>query len=123
MMFGWIPLIGPIVDGIVSIFSKWQDTSLGKYKVDGSVDIETIKASTAIVEATKDDIGIRIMRDALLIFPVAQSCLVGWDTIVALHWPQLMFHVAPYPPSLAYLPFAAATFLLGNIAVNAWRRK
>lgn len=122
-MLGWIPLIGPIIDGIVSIFTKYQDTSLGKYTVDGKVDVAAMKASTTIIEATKDDIGIRILRDTLLIFPVAWSGLVGWDTIVAKHWPHLMFHVVPYPPSLAYLPFAAATFLLGNIAVNAWRRK
>lgn len=122
-MFGWIPLIGPIIDGIVSMFNKYKDVEAIKYKTDGEVDIEGVKASAQIIEATKDDIGVRFMRDAALVFPVGWSALIGWDTIVAIRWPNLMFHVAPYPPNLEYIPYAALIFLFGNIGINAWKRK
>jgi len=122
-MLSWIPLIGPIIQGITSIFSKWQDTELGKYTIDGKVDVEAMKASTSIIDATRDDIGIRLIRDALLLPPVAWAGIVGWDTIVVRHWNWLYFEVPPYPPSLAYLPGAAFAFLLGNLALNVWRRK
>lgn len=122
-MFGWIPIIGPIIDGIVSIFSKYKDVELEKYKVDGQVDVETLKASTAIIESTKDDVGVRLARD-IVIFPVAiWSAIIGWDTIVAIRWPELKFMVEKYPDSVAYLPGAVLAFLLGNIGLNIWRRK
>lgn len=122
-MFGWIPLIGPIIDGIVSIFSKWQDTQLGKYKVNGEVDVQAMKASEGIIAATKDDIGVRISRD-LMIFPVSVwTSIISWDTIVAIRYPTLMFHVAPYPSSLEYLPYAVVTFLLGAVGLTIWGRK
>jgi len=119
----WIPLIGPIIQGIVSIFTGFQNTALGKYKVDGSVDIESIKASTAIIQATEDDVGIRILRDILILPPVIWAGIIGWDTIVAYEAPQLMFKVPVYPPSLSFLPYACMMFLLGNLALNTWRRK
>jgi hypothetical protein len=119
----WIPLIGPIIQGVVSIFTKQQDTSLAKYKAGVEADTEDAKTSARIIEATRDDISIRIMRDAVLITPVVWSALIGWDTIVAMRWPWLMFHVADYPPNVAYLPYAAIAFLLGNIGINAWKRR
>ena len=122
-MFGWIPIIGPIIDGVVHIFTKYEDTQLGKYTVDGKVDVESMKASTNIIEATKDDIGIRLLRDCAITMPVAWSALIGWDTIVAIRYPALMFHVAPYPESVQWLPYASLMFLLGNIGFNAWKRK
>jgi hypothetical protein len=122
-MFGWIPIIGPIIDGVVSIFSKWQDTKLGMYKVDGTVDVEAIKASTNIIEATKDDIGIRLARD-IIIFPTSiWAGLYAYDTLIAEHWPKYMWHVADFPEQVAYLPYAVITFLLGNIGLNIWRRR
>jgi hypothetical protein len=121
-MFGWIPIIGPIIDGIVRIFSKWQDTVLGKYTVDGKVDVVAMAASEGIIAATRDDIGVRLARD-LMIFPVCVwTTLISWDTIVAIRYPGYMFHVAPYPPALEYLPYAVVTFLLGAVGITTWKR-
>lgn len=122
-MFGWIPIIGPIIDGIVAIFSKYKDVEAIKYKTDGEVDIAGVKASAEIISATKDDIGVRLLRDAALTPPVVWSALIGWDTVVAYRWPDLMFHVPPYPPGVEYIPYAALVFLFGNIGINAWKRK
>lgn len=122
-MLGWIPLIGPVIDGLVSMFNKYKDVEAIKYKTDGEVSIEGVKASAQIIEATKDDIGIRILRDAALVFPVTWSALIGWDTIVAIKWPWLMFHVPPYPAGVEYIPYAALVFLFGNIGINAWKRR
>lgn len=122
-MLGWIPIIGPIIDGIVSIFNKYKDVEAIKYKTDGEVSIEGFKASANIIESTKDDIGIRFARD-IVCYPVAiWSALIGWDTIVVRRWPDLMFHVEKYPESVSYLPYAVLAFLLGNIGFNIWRRR
>ena len=118
-----IPLIGPLSQMISGIFGKWQDTKLGMYKTDGTVDVEGMKASENIIASTRDDIGVRLARD-LMLFPVcAWTSLISWDTIVAIRYPGLMFHVAPYPPALEYLPYAAVTFLLGAVGMTIWSRK
>jgi hypothetical protein len=83
------------------------------------------QASVQIIEATKDDIGLRLMRD-IICFPIAVWCfLVSWDTIVAeSSWNSWMFHVAGFDKtSVPYLPYAVLTFLLGNIGINMWSRK
>jgi hypothetical protein len=123
-MLSWIPLLGPIIQGIISIFTKWQDVKLDTLKTNRSSDIEEAKVSAQIIQTTQDDIGLRIMRD-LVCFPiVVWVALVSWDTIVALHYPDWMFHVAGFDRTSApYLPYAVITFLLGNIGINMWNRK
>lgn len=122
-MFGWIPIIGPIIDGIVSIFSKWQDTQLGKYTVDGKVDVEAMQASANIVQSEKDDIGVRLARD-IMIYPVCVwTAFISWDNIIVYKYPSLYWPVAPYPASVEYLPYAVVTFLLGAVGMTIWRRK
>jgi len=122
-MFGWIPVIGPIIDGIVHIFNKYEDTQLGKYKVDGTVDVAGMKASADIIASTKDDIGVRLARDLLLFPVIIWTDLIVWDKIVAIHYPHLVYGVALLPDAISYLPYAAVTFLLGNVGLIAWRRR
>lgn len=122
-MLGWIPVLGPVVEGIVSIFQKKMDTDVQKLTTNRTNDVEEAKVSASIIQMTNDSISLRIMRDAACFFPVLWSALIGWDTIVAIRFPDLMFHVADYPPNVAYLPYAALIFLLGNIGINTWKRK
>lgn len=122
-MFGWLPIIGPIIDGIVSIWKGYQQVDVAKYTVDGKVQVEAMQASANIIESTKDDIGIRIARD-ILIFPTCiWMALISWDTIMAIKYPFVMWHVEKYPDSVSYFPLAVITFLLGNQALNIWKRK
>jgi len=120
-MFGWIPILGPIIDGIVSIWKGAQNVEVVKYTTDGKVDIAAMQASNAIIQSTKDDIGIRILRDMALTPAIVWLMLVGWDTIMAEHWPSSMWHVASWPPSISYYPGLALGFLLGNIGLNIFR--
>ena len=123
MLLSWIPLVGPIIQGLTTVFTKRQDTELAKLKVDADVRKDDNASSVRILEAFKDDIGIRLMRDLVCLPVVVWSMLIGWDTIVALHYPEWKFHVAEYPPSVEYLPYAVLIFLLGNIGINAWKSK
>jgi hypothetical protein len=122
-MFGWIPIIGPIVDGVVSIWKGYQNVDIQKYTIDGKVDVAAMQASVANIQATKDDIGIRLLRDLALTPAVVWIALIGWDTIISSHYPNLMWHVNTFPSSVSYYPGLALGFLLGNIGLNIWRRK
>lgn len=124
-MLGWIPIIGPIIQGIISIFNKQQDTKVAVLKTNRSGDLEEAKVSADIIKSTNDDIGLRLSRD-IICFPIAVWCaLVTWDTIVAesvLH--GYMWHTAGFDKTSAtYLPYAVICFLLGNIGINMWNRK
>lgn len=119
----WIPVIGPIIEGVFGWLNKKQDVALETYKVGRTTDLEESKVAANIIETTKDDIGIRLARD-IIVFPVAiWTAIIGWDTIWAIRAPDIMFHVEKYPDSVAYLPYAVITFLLGNIGINAWKRR
>lgn len=122
-MLSWIPVLGPIIQGIVSIFNKWQDTSLGKLQTISTRDVEEAKVSAQIIQTTQDDICLRLLRDLAIVPVVVWSSLIGWDTIIALRYPDLKFNVANYPDSVAYLPYVVIVFLFGNIGLNMWTRK
>jgi hypothetical protein len=122
-MLGWIPLLGPIFSGISSIFGFLSNTEIAKVQAQTQTTIAETQASVSIIQATEDDIGIRIMRDMVCLPVVVWSMLIGWDTIIADRWPDWMFHVEKYPDSVSYLPYAVLIFLLGNIGINAWKQR
>lgn len=115
----WIPLIGPIIQGITSIFSGYFSTKVEAIKADA----QTAQVSEQIIKDTQDDIALRIMRD-MIILPVSLWCFaIGYDTLIVAYWPQWMFIVPPFPHTVAYLPYVVLTFLFGNIGLNFWKNK
>ena len=122
-MLGFIPLIGPIINGITSIFTGIQNTKIARIQADTTTTVASYQASTAIIQATQDDILLRIIRDAICLPVAVWSMLIGWDTIVALNHPQWMFHISAYPEVVSYLPYAVLIFLLGNVGINAWKQR
>jgi hypothetical protein len=121
-MFSWIPILGPIIDGIVSIVVKLSDTSVAKAKIEGAVTVEALKASVETIKITEDDIGVRLARDVVLWPWAAWIGFIGWDKIVAYHWPFLVMNVSPLPVNLSYMPLAVMSFLLGYAAIFRWIR-
>jgi len=121
-MLAWLPIVGPILQGLFNtastIYSKMKDTQLGMRQAE----VTEAQVSAQIIQSTSDDIGLRLARD-IICFPVAVWCALGtWDTIVAKHYPSLMFVVEKFPDSMAMIPYAVLTFLLGNIGINTWLR-
>lgn len=121
-LLGWLPVIGPIIDGIVSIFNKKQDTDLGKYQVDGQVNTQVIKSSTEITLAAMAQIPVRLARD-LIMFPGSAWCgLYIWDKIMAFHYPKLVWKVAPLDGQMTILPMALLTFFFGVTALGIFKK-
>jgi len=122
-MLSWIPLLGPILQGLFNIvgtvYSKFKDTELG-IKVQ---EVEEAKVSAQIIHDTNDDICLRILRDAVILPVVIWTMIIGWDTIIVHHYPEYVFTVEKYPDSVAYLPYMVLAFLFGNIGFNMWKRK
>lgn len=121
-MLSWIPLLGPILQGLFStastIYSKFKDTEVAK-RVQDTADAQI---GAQIVQSNMQYLSIRIMTDAALIMPVVWSALIGWDTIVAIRYPELKFNVADYPTNVQYIPYGAFAFLFGVLGMNIWKR-
>lgn len=122
-MLSWIPLLGPILQGLFStattIYGKFKDTEVAKR----TADTADAQIGAQVIESNMQYMSIRIMTDAALLMPVVWSFLIGWDTIVAKRFPDWMFHVADYPPSVTYIPYGAFAFLFGVLGMNIWKRK
>lgn len=123
MLFSWIPLLGPIFQGVSSIIGNFTNLSAVKLQTAAQTTIAETNASVQIIQATHDDILLRIIRDLMILPGAAWFAIGGWDTIIAKHWPWLKFNVAEFPPQLQYYPYAVLVFLLGNIGVNAWKNR
>ena len=124
-MLAFLPIIGPIIQGIVSIFTKVEDTKVEITKTTQGTQVAEAQVSSQIIKETQDDIGLRLMRD-LLIFPIiVWTTLLCWDTIIAESiYKDYMWHLASFDKTGApYLPYAVIIFLLGNIGINTWNRR
>ena len=123
-MLSWIPILGPIIQGLVSIWSKSKDTQVAILKTNRDSDVAEAQVSADIIRTTQDDIGLRLMRDIYCFPAVVHASFVSWDTLIAENsWSVYMWHVAKYPPSMEWYPYTVAVFLLGNIGLNMWNRK
>jgi hypothetical protein len=125
VLLGWLPIIGPIINGAVSVFTKMQDTKVVQIQTDAATKQVETQTSAQIIEATKDDIGLRIARD-IIVWPVCiWTALLSWDTIIAeSSFKDYMFHVASFQQTSApYLPYAVIIFLLGNIGINTFSKR
>jgi hypothetical protein len=107
---GWIPVIGPIIDGIFGYLNKKQDTAVEIRKVEGSERIAELNQSKSILETFSTNI-----------FPVCvMTALVVWDYIVAIPYPNLIWGIKAIPDGsgFSWLPQSVMVFLLGNTYLN-----
>lgn len=114
VLLGWIPVIGPIIDGFFGFLNKKTDASVRKEELMVDENKAKIAAQTTILQTFKDDLGVKLCRD-LILFPVSiWTGLITWDKIVAHSWPNLVFVINDYQGTLEYLPYAVLAFLFGN---------
>lgn len=116
-----IPIFGPIIEGIVSIFNKQADTSLakqvdtnktalGKQQSTDQTDVSIIQARSNVVIAFKDDLGVRLIRD-LVMFPVSAWTACYYYTIT---FPDYAWKVSTPPDAMQYIPYAVIAFLFAT---------
>jgi hypothetical protein len=98
-MFSWlsvIPIVGKLFDSVSAYYVKKQDIALEKYKVDGTVNVQAIRADTEVIKAQKElqqarqqYLGTRIMQYGF-VYP-----LMFWFTSIVFY---CVFH--PYFSSI-----------------------
>lgn len=121
----WLPVIGPIINGIVTIFTKKQDNALETLKTTTSADVEDAKTIYSFLEVMKDDQSLKAIRNIILIGPAIWIFLLSYDTILAKsYFKDYMWGVASFEDTGApYIPYAVMVYVLGNVGINAWKRR
>lgn len=117
---GWIPVIGPIIDGIFGYLNKKQDTAVEIRKVEGEERTVAMTTSASILTAFKDDISIKVARDIVVYPTVIHAALTMWDYTVVTKFPDLVWGTKAIPVGSGYewLAYAVMVFLLGNTYLN-----
>lgn len=128
MLLTLLPIIGPIIQGIVDAFSKHEDvtlqrqidtnkTALGKQQDENKTDLAVIQTRAQVAIAFKDDIGSRLIRD-LIMFPVGVwTCLYFF--YLTFHNLIQMWKIDEAAQNMQYIPYAVIAFLF----VTAYRGK
>lgn len=121
MFLSWLPVIGPIIQGLFSFLNKVQDKEIVRIQTDGTTQVTALKASADVTMHAQDDIGVRLCRDLIMAPGSAWCGLYLWDKIMAHHYPWLVWDVATLDGPLAVLPHALLVFFFGYAAIKTWR--
>lgn len=118
----WLPIIGPIIQGIVDVVKGRQDVSIKTYQEDTKRQGKETDADVAVINSRaqvaiqQNSLGNQLMRDVVM-FPVAVHTLMSyWDAIFVKHT-AYVFGVAQVPENLQYIPYAVIAYLF----VTAYR--
>lgn len=123
-----IPVIGPIVQGVVDLFKQRADvdlqktldankTALGKSTDANKTDVAVLQTRLALALATKDDLGPKLMKD-IIMYPVAVWTLLYYYSLTFKGLiPDHVWEIGVPPESMQYIPYAVIAYLF----VTAYR--
>lgn len=119
----FIPVVGPIVDGIVTIYKQKTDTQVATAKIDSEERIQTMQASNSLVSLFVNDVMVRVCRD-IIMFPGSIYCgTIIWDRWIDTRYPSLVWGVKPLEGPMEFLPYALLTFFFGSAFLYWTKRK
>lgn len=114
-------IIGPITTTITAIYTKKEDVSLEKFKVDGKVDIAVVEAQVAIVQANATLLNNQWSRVLQAMFAVPLAVYYGkcilWDKVFALG------STDPLKGDISTYSMYIIGFLFMHSAITSWGRK
>lgn len=114
-------LLAGIVQPIVSIFTKKEDTALGKYVVDGKVDTALIQAHVELEKSKNDLRHTRAFQILLLAFGLPLAFYYG-----KIHVYDAALHLGSSDAirgDVALWDKILITFLFGASALVTWSRR
>lgn len=118
----FIPIVGPIIDGVVSIYKQKTNTEVTKIKMDNEMTVQGMQASNQLVTLFASDVMVRACRDIIMVPGSIYCGTIIWDRFMAIRYPELVWGVLPLQGAMEYLPYALLTFFFGS-AFLYWKRK
>lgn len=121
-LVSFIPIVGPIIDGVVSIYKQKTDTEVTKIKLSNDLTVQAMQSSNQLVSLFASDVMVRVCRD-IIMFPGSIYCgTIIWDRFMDIRHPELVWGVLPLQGAMEYLPYALLTFFFGS-AFLYWNKK
>lgn len=117
-------VIGPITNTITAIYTKKEDVSLEKFKVDGKVDVALIGAYVAIAQANAGLLNNKWMVRLQVAFGAPLAVYYGkcilWDKVLG-HWTN--GSTDPLTGDISTYSLWIVGFLFMHSAITSWGRK
>lgn len=117
-----IPVLGPIIDGVVSIYKQKTDTDVTKMKINTEADVQYMQSTNQLVTTFASDAVVRACRDIIMVPGSIYCGTIIWDRFVNIRYPDWVWGVLPLQGAMEYLPYALLTFFFGS-AFLYWKRK
>lgn len=117
-----IPILGPIFNGVVSIYKQKTDTEVTKIKMENDMTVEGMRDSNQLVTLFANDVMVKVCRDVIMVPGSIYCGTIIWDRFMDLRHPELVWGVLPLQGAMEYLPYALLTFFFGS-AFLYWKRK
>lgn len=114
-------VISPVTGAITAIFTKKEDTALEKFKVDGQVDINLIKAHIVLIQANADLLKNQWIIALQFMFGVPLALWYG----KCLIWDGMFGWGFTYPLTGDVATYSTwiVGFLFLHSAISSWNRK
>jgi hypothetical protein len=117
-----IPIVGPIIDGVVNIYKQKTSTDVEKKRIDADLDKEAMQTTNALVTTFANDVMVKVCRDIIMVPGSIYCGTIIWDRFMDIRHPEWVWGVLPLQGAMEYLPYALLTFFFGS-AFLYWKRK
>lgn len=117
-----IPVLGPIFNGVVSIYKQKTDTEVTKIKMEDDMTVQGMQASNQLVALFVNSTMVNVCRDIIMVPGSIYCGTIIWDRFMAIRHPELVWGVLPLQGAMEYLPYALLTFFFGS-AFLYWKRR
>lgn len=118
----FIPIVGPIIEGVTTIYKQKTDTKVALVKEDNALTVQEMSSANQVTSMFVSDVAVRICRD-IIMFPGSIFCgTIIWDRWIELRYPDLVWGVKPLMGSMEYLPHILLLFFFGSAALY-WMKK
>lgn len=117
-----VPILGPIFNGVVSIYKQKTDTDVTKIKMENDMTVQGMQSSNQLVTLFANDVMVKVCRDIIMVPGSIYCGTIIWDRFMAIRYPELVWGVLPLQGAMEYLPYALLTFFFGS-AFLYWKRK
>lgn len=117
-----IPILGPLIDGAVSIYKQKTNTDVTKLKINTDADVTYMQSTNQLVAIFASDAMVRACRDIVMVPGSVYCGTIIWDRWISIQHPDWVWGVLPLQGAMEYLPHALLAFFFGS-AFLYWNRK
>lgn len=117
-----IPVLGPLINGVVSIYQQKTNTDVTKLKINTDADVQYMQSTNQLVTTFASDAMVKACRDIIMVPGSIYCGTIIWDRFMDTRHPGLVWGVLPLQGAMEYLPYALLTFFFGS-AFLYWKRK